>query len=88
MNTTDKKPNIERAVEVVGSQAALARALKMTRQTVRVWLIKGIVPAKQAPRIERVTGGKVTAQSLVNDIVEWHRRKVCGKPASEDGGAE
>lgn len=88
MNTTDKKPNIERAVEVVGSQAALARALKMTRQTVRVWLIKGIVPAKQAPRIERVTGGKVTAQSLVNDIVEWHRRKVCGKSASEDGGAE
>ncbi len=88
MNTTDKKPNIERAVEVVGSQAALARALKMTRQTVRVWLIKGIVPAKQAPRIERVTGGKVTAQSLLNDIVEWHRRKVCGKSASEDGGAE
>lgn len=88
MNTTDKKPNIERAVEVVGSQAALARALKITRQTVRVWLIKGIVPAKEAPRIERVTGGKVTAQSLVNDIVEWHRRKVCGKPASEDGGAE
>lgn len=88
MNTTDKKPNIERAVEVVGSQAALARALKITRQTVRVWLIKGVVPAKEAPRIERVTGGKVTAQSLVNDIVEWHRRKVCGKPASEDGGAE
>lgn len=88
MNTTDKKPNIERAVEVVGSQAALARALKMTRQTVRVWLIKGIVPAKQAPRIERVTGGKVTAQSLLNDILEWHRRKVCGKSASEDGGAE
>lgn len=88
MNTTDKKPNIERAVEVVGSQAAFARALKITRQTVRVWLIKGIVPAKEAPRIERVTGGKVTAQSLVNDIVEWHRRKVCGKPASEDGGAE
>lgn len=88
MNTTDKKPNIERAVEVMGSQAAFARALKMTRQTVRVWLIKGIVPAKQAPRIERVTGGKVTAQSLLNDIVEWHRRKVCGKSASEDGGAE
>lgn len=78
MNTTDKKPNIERAVEVVGSQAAFARALKMTRQTVRVWLIKGIVPAKQAPRIERVTGGKVTAQSLLNDIVEWHRRKGGG----------
>lgn len=88
MNTTDKKPNIERAVEVVGSQAALARALKMTRQTVRVWLIKGIVPAKQAPRIERVTGGKVTAQSLVNDIVERYRLKVGGKSASEDGGAE
>lgn len=88
MNTTDKKPNIERAVEVMGSQAALARALKITRQTVRVWLIKGIVPAKEAPRIERVTGGKVTAQSLVNDIVERYRRKVGGKSASEDGGAE
>jgi len=88
MNTTDKKPNIERAVEVMGSQAALARALKITRQTVRVWLIKGIVPAKEAPRIERVTGGKVTAQSLVNDIVERYRLKVGGKSASEDGGAE
>lgn len=88
MSKTENRPNIERAVEVMGSQAAIARALKITRQTVRVWLIKGIVPAKEAPRIERVTGGQVTAQSLVNDIVEWHRRKVCGKPASEDGGAE
>lgn len=70
--------NIMRAVALAGGQSALARELGVTRQTVRVWLINGFVPAKWVDAVERVTAGKVKSQSMIRDIVKRHRWKAGG----------
>lgn len=54
-----------RACEISGSQAALARALEVTVQTVSQW-ISGVrpVPIERCVAIERATNGQVTRQEL------------------------
>jgi DNA-binding transcriptional regulator YdaS (Cro superfamily) len=43
------------AVEVAGSKAALARLLGVHRTAIYIWM-RGGIPAKHVPRIERITG--------------------------------
>ncbi len=47
---------IEKAVESSGSQSALARALKVTPQSVQEWVSRGYPPAGRVLSIEEVTG--------------------------------
>lgn len=66
---------VRRAVEVLGSQAALARALGVTPVTVGQWLKPEVrtgrqVPPKQCIRIEQVTGKQVKRQDL--RPADWH----------------
>lgn len=57
--------HILRATQCLGSQAALARALCITRPTVNQWC-KGErpVPVEQCPAIERATKGHVQCEEL------------------------
>ena len=60
---------IERAARVVGSQAALAIALKVTKAAVGQWKDAGRrVPAEHCPAIERLTGGQVRCEELRPDV--------------------
>jgi DNA-binding transcriptional regulator YdaS (Cro superfamily) len=64
------KAALRRAIEVVDSQSALARALGINQQNVSYWLHegKGKVPAEYCTGIERATGGKVTRHDLRPDL--------------------
>jgi len=62
-----------RAVEIMGGQSALARAIGGTVKQAHVWhwLHKSEeVPAEHCAAIERATGGKVTRKQLRPDIFE------------------
>lgn len=60
---------LERAIDFVGSQAALAKALKVKPQHVWNWLNRDSrVPAEQVLPIEAATEGKVTRHELRPDL--------------------
>ncbi len=65
---------LNEAVNMVGGQAALARALQNRRhcnvrqQHIWKWLQKGCVPAEYAMTIEGITGGAVTRYDLRPDV--------------------
>lgn len=67
----EEKSPVAIAAEIVGSQAALARALGVKSPTVHQWITgERPVPADHCPTIERLTGGVVTCEQL-NDSVDW-----------------
>lgn len=59
--------SVEKAVAVVGSQSALARALDVSPQAVNQW-IKTRVPAERVLDIEAATKGQVTRHELRPDL--------------------
>lgn len=64
---------INEAVDIMGSQAALARRLHISASTVNEW-VQGArqVPTAQCVRVERITQGRVTADALRADV-NWLR---------------
>lgn len=68
--TTTEPSAIKRAVELLGSQLALARALGVTPVTVNQWVrpvganSSRPVPPKQCVRIEALTSGAVSRRDL------------------------
>lgn len=58
---------LERAIEIAGSQSALADLLKCKVQVVNNWTRRG-VPIERCVDIERATGGKVKRAQLRPDI--------------------
>lgn len=74
---------IERAARVVGSQTALAAALKVTKAAVGQWKDAGRrVPAEHCPDIERLTGGQVRCEDLRPDVAwEVLRQQATGEGA-------
>ncbi len=62
---------LDRAVEMVGTQALLASALGVTKSAIGQWKEEGRrVPAEHCPVIERLTAGAVRCEELRPDI-EW-----------------
>lgn len=59
---------IEKAVEIVGSQAELARQMKVAPSFIVKMLRTGRVPAERCRQIEHLTGGLVTAEQIRPDI--------------------
>lgn len=56
---------IRKAIEIVGGVTNLARQVGVTPQTVYVWLSGSAqIRASHAAKIERITGGKVTAMEI------------------------
>ena len=51
-----EKSGIEQAIEVSGSQEALAQALGCTQQNVSFWKAQGYVPNLRTVEIEQTTG--------------------------------
>lgn len=58
---------LEKAIDIVGSQAELARRLGTTHMVVWNWKLRG-VPAKRCRDIEEVTAGAVTRYELREDF--------------------
>jgi DNA-binding transcriptional regulator YdaS (Cro superfamily) len=63
MNTESEKEALLEAINIVGSQAALARKLGIKQQSVAFWLKKGL-PVKRVIEIEMITRRKVSRYKL------------------------
>ncbi|TEA71881.1 transcriptional regulator [Allopusillimonas ginsengisoli] len=78
MNTELRRHPLEEAAQKYGSEAALARALGVSRGALNQWKKQGRnVPAEHAPEIERLTG--VPCERLCPSI----RWEVLRRPAEE-----
>ena len=55
---------IKKVVDVVGSKAAIARHLGITKGAVSQWTI---IPAEHVLEVEKLTGGRVTRYELRPD---------------------
>lgn len=65
------KPNtaLNRAIEIAGGQAALAKLCGVKQQTVFCWLRKfGRVPAARVLQIEKIVNGVISRHDLRPDI--------------------
>ena len=63
------KEPLKIAVQAVGGQSALARAINARQQDVWYWLNVGkAVPAEYCRAIEAATGGKITRYQLRPDV--------------------
>lgn len=56
IKTTSISTGIQAAVSRVGSQAELARKLKVTQQAVGLWVRQGYVPERHVDKIKALTG--------------------------------
>lgn len=61
---------LAKSAEILGSQSALARAVRVNPSTVACWIVRGGIPAEHCPLIERATGGAVRCEDLRPDV-EW-----------------
>lgn len=60
---------LERVIEILGTQRALAQGLGVSRQAVNQWVHgKRPIPPMQALRIQKLTNGQVTAGSMRPDL--------------------
>jgi DNA-binding transcriptional regulator YdaS (Cro superfamily) len=73
---------LEHAIEIVGSQTALAKNLGVAQAHVWHWL-HSRVPADRCPAIERATHGAVRCEDLRPDV-DWAvlRNSDCPKEAA------
>ena len=77
---------IDSAADVVGSQAALAGTLGVTRAAVNQWKTLGRrVPVEHCTQIEQATAGQVRRSHLRPD--DWHRiwPELIGSPGAPAG---
>ena len=73
---------IDVAAEIVGSQAALAALLGVSKGAVSQWKDpERKVPAEHCPLIERATFGRVRCEQLRPDI-EWAVLRASGRRAA------
>lgn len=77
MSSPIPNPAVARAAELMGSRAALARALNVTGQCVAYWCEgRRRLSAERAIEIERVLGGRVCRHEL--------RPELFGPPATAE----
>ena len=66
---TKPRPGVQRAIEIFGSQTALARRIGVGQTSVSYWLTGAKdVPPKRAVQLEAVTNGEVTRKELRPDL--------------------
>jgi DNA-binding transcriptional regulator YdaS (Cro superfamily) len=59
---------LRKAIEIAGTQAALAGLLGLRQSHIAMWLHRKNVPAEHCPDIERVTNGAVRCEDLRPDV--------------------
>lgn len=59
---------LQRAIEIAGSSAELARRCNVTRASLQGWKSPGRVPAERVLAIEEAVDGKVTRHELRPDL--------------------
>ena len=59
---------LERVVEKAGGQAALARLLEITPQSVQGWRLRGYPPADKVLALEKIAEGKISRHALRPDV--------------------
>lgn len=72
----------ERLVALFGSQAEVARRLKLDRAVVNNWVKSGYVPSRWAMEIERLTEGQIAAIEVLNEANA--RKPIRVKSRGED----
>ncbi|MBI4207801.1 MAG: helix-turn-helix domain-containing protein, partial [Betaproteobacteria bacterium] len=72
----------ERLVALFGSQAEVARRLRLDRAVVNYWVKSGYVAARWAMEIEHVTGGQISAAEILS---EANARKPVRLKSRPDG---
>ncbi|QTR47486.1 helix-turn-helix domain-containing protein [Thiothrix litoralis] len=75
------------AISIAGSQAALAKHLKLRQQAVAKWVLNGRVPPFRAIQIEEMTGGAITRGRLRPDLFDADSIAtpvLMEKPADDD----
>lgn len=60
--------SIEKAIEICGSQSALARACGVSQPTVNLWLNGGGISAEYLLKIESATNGQVTIREICEEL--------------------
>ncbi|MGX2974682.1 YdaS family helix-turn-helix protein [Ursidibacter arcticus] len=68
--------NIAKAIEICGSQTALANLCGVSQQSVNKWLNGGGISAKYIPRIVKATNGQVTSDALLAELERKDERDV------------
>lgn len=61
---------LQKAIDEVGSQSALAKSIGCVPQVVNNWLRRCSVPAERCPSIEKATNGAVRCEDLRPDV-DW-----------------
>lgn len=74
------KEALERAIELLKTQTALAASIGGTVKTGHIyyWLNAGEVPAEHCPSIERATGGQVRCEELCPGVDWAYLREQAG----------
>jgi len=73
----------ERLVAFFGSQAEVARQLRLDRAVVSNWVKSGYVPARWAMEIENATGGQIAAVEVLNEATARKPLKLKSRPDGE-----
>ena len=73
----------ERLVALFGSQAEVARRLRLDRAVVNNWVKSGYVPARWAMEVEALTSGGISAVELLNEANTRKPLKLKSRPDGE-----
>lgn len=70
---------LEKAIDVLGTASALARAIGVADSSPGMWKQRGRVPAEHCPSIEKATNGLVACEELRPDVA-WDVLRKKRKP--------
>tara|TARA_R110000824_G_scaffold323403_2_gene510318 strand:+ start:149 stop:376 length:228 start_codon:yes stop_codon:yes gene_type:complete len=59
---------LDKVIEIIGSQSALARKLKLQQPSINSWKLRGKIPAEKCLMIERIVKGAVTRYEMRPDV--------------------
>jgi alanine-glyoxylate transaminase/serine-glyoxylate transaminase/serine-pyruvate transaminase len=66
----------QRLVEIFGSQAEAARAMRLDRAVVNNWVKAGYIPARWAMEIERLSDGQIGAAEILEEATKARPARV------------
>jgi DNA-binding transcriptional regulator YdaS (Cro superfamily) len=71
---------VQKAINIVGTQAELAKRCNVWQQTVSKWLYRGSVPIKSVGKVVAAIDGQIPAEELCPEIKNLLRAsRVCEK---------